>query len=55
MLRRYAKLVYRTDRPSDLGKFDPARLDAVQRFYLKHDIIPKAVPIADLYTNEFVD
>jgi NitT/TauT family transport system substrate-binding protein len=33
---------------------DPARLEAVQRFYVKEGIVPKAVPVADLYTNQFV-
>jgi NitT/TauT family transport system substrate-binding protein len=37
-----------------LGAMDPARLEAVQRFYVKEGIVPKAVPVADLYTNQFV-
>jgi NitT/TauT family transport system substrate-binding protein len=37
-----------------LGAIDPARLTAVQAFYVKEGIVPSAVPIADLYTNQFV-
>ena len=37
-----------------LGAIDPERLAAVQQFYVKEGIVPKAVPVADLYTNQFV-
>ena len=37
-----------------LGAMDPERLAAVQRFYVKEGIVPRETPIADLYTNQFV-
>ena len=54
ILRRYVTNVYHTDPPSALGRFDPERLRTVQKFYLDNQIIQSAVPIDDLYTNEFV-
>jgi NitT/TauT family transport system substrate-binding protein len=54
ILRRYVTEVYATNPPSALGTFDPARLRTVQKFYLENKIIQKAVPIDELYTNEFV-
>ncbi|HVV93363.1 MAG TPA: ABC transporter substrate-binding protein [Hyphomicrobiales bacterium] len=55
VLQRYAKQVYHVDKPSDLGKFDPARLAAVEKVYLDNNVIHAKVPVADLYTNAFVD
>ncbi len=37
-----------------LGMNDPAKLEKLQDFYLKQGIIRKKTPIADLYTNAFV-
>jgi NitT/TauT family transport system substrate-binding protein len=54
ILRRYVTQVYQTTPSSALGKFDPARLKVLQEFYLKHNLISSAVPVKDLYTNEFV-
>lgn len=54
ILRRYDKNVYVTNPPQDLGRFDQKRLQTVQQFYLKNKIIRTAVPVKDLYTNEFV-
>lgn len=54
ILRAYVTKVYRTEPPSALGKFDPARIKTVQKFYLENNIIQKAVPVEDLYTNQFV-
>ena len=39
---------------SALGTYDPARLKTVQKFYLDNNIIQTAVPVEDLYTNQFV-
>lgn len=36
------------------GAMDPDRLAAVQKFYVKEGIVPKEVPVAELYTNQFV-
>ena len=37
-----------------LGAMDPERLAAVQKFYVKEGIVPKETPLAELYTNQFV-
>jgi NitT/TauT family transport system substrate-binding protein len=54
ILGRYVKEVYATTPASALGTFDPQRLTTVQKFYVENKIIQKAVPVADLYTNDFV-
>jgi NitT/TauT family transport system substrate-binding protein len=54
ILRRYVTQIYDTVPASALGTFDPDRLKAVQKFYLDDQIIQAAVPIDDLYTNEFI-
>ncbi|MGE0314104.1 MAG: ABC transporter substrate-binding protein [Lautropia sp.] len=36
------------------GRIDEKRLAAVQDFYVKEGIVPKATPLEDLYTNAFV-
>jgi len=54
ILRRYVANVYRTEPPSALGTFDPKRLATVQKFYLENQIIQTAVPVNDLYTNDFL-
>jgi NitT/TauT family transport system substrate-binding protein len=37
-----------------IGAMDPERLAAVQNFYVKEGIVPKAAPVGELYTNQFV-
>jgi NitT/TauT family transport system substrate-binding protein len=54
IVKRYATETYRTDPPSNLGRFDPERLRKVQKFYIENDIIQTAVPIEELYSNDFV-
>jgi len=54
ILRRYVMDIYRTEPTSDLGRFDPARMERVETFLVENAIIQTAVPVADLYTNEFV-
>jgi NitT/TauT family transport system substrate-binding protein len=54
IVRRYATETYRTNPPSDLGRFDPERLRKVQKFYIENDIIQTAVPVEELYSNDFV-
>jgi NitT/TauT family transport system substrate-binding protein len=53
ILRRYVTQVYQTTPSSALGRFDPARLKALQEFFLANKLISSAVPIKELYTNEF--
>ncbi len=38
-----------------LGEMDEARLKTLQDFYLKQGLIERASPVADLYTNQFVE
>jgi NitT/TauT family transport system substrate-binding protein len=54
ILRRYVKEVYATTPATALGSFDPQRMATVQKFYVDNQIIKSAVPVADLYTNDFV-
>jgi NitT/TauT family transport system substrate-binding protein len=54
IIRRYATQVWPTTPPSDLGRFDPQRLLMLQKSYIANEVIQTAVPIEELYTNEFV-
>jgi NitT/TauT family transport system substrate-binding protein len=54
ILRRYAQEVWPTTPPATLGRFDAERVRTVQRFYLDNEIVRTAVPVEDLFTNEFV-
>jgi NitT/TauT family transport system substrate-binding protein len=54
IIRTYATTVYPTTPPSALGRFNPERLAATQKFYMDNEIIRNAVPVADLYSNDFV-
>jgi NitT/TauT family transport system substrate-binding protein len=38
-----------------LGEFDPATMKAAQDFYVKEGIVRRAVPVNELYTNQFVN
>lgn len=55
ILRAYVEKIYAEAPHHPLGTFDPERLKAVQDFYLQAGIIRVAVPIEDLYTNQFVE
>ena len=37
-----------------LGQIDPARLAAVQKFYVDEGIVRKATPVDELFTNRFI-
>lgn len=54
VMRAYINLVYGSDVDS-FGQFDEARLKTVQDFYVSNEIVREAVPIADTYTNQFVN
>lgn len=54
VMKSYAELIYVTEPASDLGKFDPKRLAAVQKFYVDNGIVKTAVPVDELYTNDFL-
>jgi len=53
IMRNYVELVYGSE-TEGFGMFDEARLQAVQDFYVANEIVREAVPIADTYTNQFV-
>jgi NitT/TauT family transport system substrate-binding protein len=36
------------------GMMDEERLAALQTFYVDNGVVPKAAPVRDLYTNQFV-
>jgi len=48
----YIEFTYKGQR--QLGAMDPERLDQVQKFYVSQGIVPKAVPVSELYTNQFI-
>lgn len=56
MLRKifamYTKYVYVTQ--ADPGAIDPRRLQAIEKFYVEQGIVARAVPLDELYTNQFV-
>ncbi|WP_048645919.1 ABC transporter substrate-binding protein [Nitratireductor soli] len=54
ILRSYATLVYPQGENQPLGSFDPERIAKVQAFYVDSRIVQTAVPVEDLYTNDFV-
>lgn len=54
ILRSYATLVYPEGENQPLGAFDSGRIAKVQAFYVDSGIVQTAVPVEDLYTNDFV-
>ena len=48
----YNKYVYGGQKK--IGVMDGARLAALQKFYVKHGIVRKELPVGELYTNQFV-
>ena len=54
IMRAYATLVYPEGENQKLGTFNPDRIAQVQKFYVENGIVSNAVPVGDLYTNEFV-
>jgi len=53
VLALYTEYTYKGQKV--LGQMDVQRLQQVQDFYVKEGIVPKASPLGDLYTNQFVD
>jgi NitT/TauT family transport system substrate-binding protein len=49
----YARLVYPGQ--ARLGEVNAERLGNLQTFYLSKDLIRKAVPVEELYTNDFIN
>lgn len=54
VMRAYSSLIYPEAEGFSLGAFDPARMKEVQDFYIESGIVREAVPVEDLYTNDFV-
>ena len=54
IMTAYTEKVYPPAEGVPFGGFDPERLAAVQKFYMENSIVTAAVPIEDLYTNDFV-
>jgi len=53
VFRLYDKYVYAGQQT--LGEMDKKRLASLQDFYVRQGIVERAVPVADLYTDEFVN
>ena len=51
--RLYNKYVYPGQKV--LGKMDSERLESLQKFYVDQGILRRALPLSDLYTNQFVE
>lgn len=54
IMRRYVEQVYAPAPGKKVGEFDAERMAAVQKFYVDNKIVEVAVPIADTFTNAFV-
>ncbi|MFV0383467.1 ABC transporter substrate-binding protein [Paracoccus sp. (in: a-proteobacteria)] len=54
ILGEYASKVYPEAAGQPLGSFSPERIAEVQKFYVDHGIVQTAVPVDELYTNEFI-
>ncbi|GKY89394.1 ABC transporter substrate-binding protein [Sinisalibacter aestuarii] len=54
IMRSYAALIYPEGENQPLGAFDPERIAAVQAFYVESGIVQTAVPVDELYTNDFI-
>jgi NitT/TauT family transport system substrate-binding protein len=48
----YNQYVYAKQRVP--GLMDEARLSELQKFYVSNGVVPKEVPVKELYTNQFV-
>jgi NitT/TauT family transport system substrate-binding protein len=53
ILATYARLVYAGQKK--LGAMDPDQLAKLQDFYVREGIVRSATPIAELYSNQFVE
>jgi NitT/TauT family transport system substrate-binding protein len=53
VIAQYAKLVYAGQ--SRLGEMNPKQLGELQDFYLKEQIIRRSTPLAELYSNDFIN
>ena len=54
IMRRYVEQVYAAAPGFKVGQFDKVRMEKVQKFYVDNQIVEKAVPIDETFTNQFV-
>jgi NitT/TauT family transport system substrate-binding protein len=54
IMRRYVEQVYAPAEGFKVGMFDKARMEKVQKFYVDNQVVEKAVPIDETFTNQFV-
>jgi NitT/TauT family transport system substrate-binding protein len=54
IMRDYATLIYPAGAHGPRGTFDPERIAKVQAFYVDNGIVQTAVPVEELFTNQFV-
>jgi NitT/TauT family transport system substrate-binding protein len=54
IMRRYVEQVYAPATGFKVGQFDADRMAKVQKFYIDNGIVEKAVPVAETFTNQFV-
>lgn len=54
VMREYVALVYPAAEGQKRGAFDPERIKKVQDFYIANALVQTAVPVEDLFTNDFV-
>lgn len=55
IMRRYTEQVYAPAKGLKLGQFDADRMAKVQKFYLDSKIVEIAVPVAETFSNEFIN
>jgi NitT/TauT family transport system substrate-binding protein len=53
VMKAYSALIYPAAEGQPLGTFDPKRIEAVQKFYVDAGIVTTAVPVEELYSNDF--
>jgi NitT/TauT family transport system substrate-binding protein len=54
VMRRYARIVYRSGDAKQFGAIDPAKVQEMENFYVKADILPKAEPPSAAFTNDLL-
>lgn len=54
VMRRYARIVYRSGDATRFGAIDPAKVQEMEDFYVKAGILPKAEPPAAAFTNDLL-
>ncbi|WP_323035323.1 ABC transporter substrate-binding protein [Pararhodobacter sp.] len=55
IMRMYVTNVYAQDGDRPIGAFDPEQLQIAEDFYVANELVTAAVPVADAYTNDFIE